>query len=144
MCFMAIFSPAYHSVNTADLWAACHVLGSLCNSPVCVPAHVCAQCASHQGPRWHCSTGCGPKQSAHAIYTWRAATFTPAPSSGAPSTSTCVSFPDCKKSTNTIQKHTFNSGSARAKRGQSDVIWLLVWAEIYTHTSLLCISVCSL
>lgn len=56
-----------------------------------VTSHVCPQCASHRGPRWRSSTGCGPKRSARAIYMWRAATFTPAPSSGAPSTSTCVS-----------------------------------------------------
>lgn len=76
---------------TAQLTCLQHVMfGSWCNLPVC--ARVCPQCASHQGPRWHCSTGCGPKQSAHAIYTWRAATFTPVPSSGAPFTSTCVSL----------------------------------------------------
>lgn len=50
------------------------------------------QCASRRGPRWRCSTGSAPRRSARAISTWRAATSTPAPSSGAPFTSTCVSL----------------------------------------------------
>lgn len=50
------------------------------------------QCALHRGPRWHCSTDCAPKQSVRGIYTWRVATFTLAPNSGALSTSTCVSL----------------------------------------------------
>lgn len=52
--------------------------------------HVCPQCASPQGPKLHCSTVWGLKQSALVTYTWREGTSTPAPSSGGRSTSTCV------------------------------------------------------
>lgn len=100
-CLVTQFCHMHHTCCTpvartsAPVWVqlTCEqhvVFGPLCNRPVCL--HVCPQCASRRGPRWHCSTGCGPKQSARAIYTWRAATFTPAPSSGAPFTSTCVSL----------------------------------------------------
>lgn len=55
------------------------------------------QCVLHRGPRWPCSTGCGPRRSARATYMWRGETFMPAPSNGVPSTSTCVSLIHTRK-----------------------------------------------
>lgn len=80
--FHAYFLTSYHSWPESS---------RVTFTPIRVSHMFCPQCASRQGPKWHCSTGCGPKRSARATYTWRAATSTPVPSSGAPSTSTCVS-----------------------------------------------------